>query len=281
MKITTASLSIAALLMSSAVLAEDMNNQTVLTLSKAGLGDSLVIDKINSSPCGYDVSSTTLITLKNSGLSESIISAMVRRCDQTHGEIIKTSSSDPKVRHLPGIYLMESWTNPPLLSVLRPSKPSGVRTKGNGSILFPLIAKQVIPGSRSRTPVQTTSPTFYFYFNTLNPNQSDFSLENSAAAQSPDEFTLVKFKQKGDARELDVGRASTYGGSLVSFKRGLDQRYAIKFTSAEQENGTYKVSPDTPLEPGEYAFVLTSDNGLSRIYDFSVVGDGSKAGAPS
>lgn len=272
-KITSILVCTAALMFSTSALAEVMNNDTVLSLAKAGLSDGLIIDKIDSEPCGYDVSTNSLITLKGAGLSENVISAMVRRC-ATLGEVRgiagDDASPDPKVRHSPGIYVMENWLSPNVLQKLRPSKAGGVKTSGNGSIVFPLIARLTVPGAQSHVPVAASAPVFYFYFNPSDPNVSDFGQENSAAAQSPDEFTLVKFRTKGDERELEMGRASAYGGSVVSFRKGLNPKTEIKVDAEEQGNGIFKVAPSKPLEPGEYAFVFTGANGSARIYDFSV-----------
>ena len=60
--------------------AETINNETIVTLVKAGLSEGLVIDKINSESCNYDVSTDKIIALKQLGVSDPVIAAMVRRC---------------------------------------------------------------------------------------------------------------------------------------------------------------------------------------------------------
>jgi hypothetical protein len=200
---------------------------------------------------------------------------MVRRCaslSKARGLAGDDASPDPMVRHSPGIYLFADGQPSPSLQVLRPSKSSGMKTSGNGSVLFPLIAKMVVPGLQGHVPVQTGTPVFYFYFNESDAKVSDFGTENSIAAQSPDEFSLVKFRQKSGERELEFGRASAYGGALVSMKKGIDPRVTIKFSAEDKGVGIFKVSLDKALDIGEYAFVFTGANGAARIYDFSVVG---------
>ena len=252
--------------------AEVMTNQTVLALLKAGLGDELVVAKINSEPCNYDVSTNSILSLKASGASERVIAAMVMRCasaSAARGIAGDDASSDPMVRHSPGIYVMENWQTPPHLQPVNASKSSGMKTSGNGSLLLPLVAKMILPGAYSRIQVPSSSPTFYFYFNPNDQAVSDFGQEHSAAAQSPDGFTLVRFKQRRDTRELEMGRASAYGGSLVSFRKGLTLKSSVPFTSAQRGSGIYQVSLGT-LEPGEYAFVFTGGDDSARVYDFSV-----------
>jgi hypothetical protein len=273
MSINRRLLALAALVMATAASAEVMTNDTVLTLVKAGLSEPLIIDKINSEPCGYDVSTKSLLALKNSGLSDSLIGAMVRRCaslSQVRGISGDDSSPDPKVRHSPGIYLMSTWSTPPALLKLRPSKASGIRTTGNGSVVFPLITKLQLTGDHSSVGILLNQPTFYFYFNVSDSNVSDFGLENSTAAQSPDEFSLIKFKLKKGAREVDVGRTAAYDGSIVSLRKGIDPRSTVGFATQDEGAGTYRVSMNQALEAGEYAFVFTGSNGAARVYDFSV-----------
>jgi hypothetical protein len=253
--------------------AEIMNNQAVVTLVKAGLGDELVIAKIDSESCSYDVSTNSILSLKSAGLSERVIAAMVLRCataSQVRGVTGDDSSPDPMVRHSPGIYVLEDWQHPNVLQPIRLSKSSGTRTSGNGSIVFPLKDKMVMQSASSRRPISVNNPTFYFYFNPSDLNVSDFGQERSRAAQSADEFSLVKFKQKGDTRELELGRVSFYNGSIVSSRNGMNLKNAIKFSSEDRGQGIFKVSV-SPLEPGEYAFAFTGANQSARIYDFTIL----------
>lgn len=254
--------------------AESLNNEKIIALTKAGLSEGLIIDKINSESCDYDVSTEKLIALKTAGIPDSVVGAMVRRCatlNQQRGIAGDDTSSDPRVRHSPGIYTFQNWLTPEKLQIIRPSKPSGVKSSGNGSILFPFVTKMVIPGGTSHTPEQTNHPEFYFYFNVSDEKVSDFGMENSISAQSPDEFSLVKFIKKGNDRELIMGKSSFYGNIAVSIKKGVESKYTIHFNSEELSHGIYKVTTEQDLDSGEYAFVFTGANGNSRIYDFSII----------
>ena len=262
-----------ALICSYAAAAQTISNDAIVTLSKAGLGDGLIIDKINSVPCGYDVSTDKIIALKHAGLSDNVLSAMVRRCAtvaQQRGVTGDDTSNDPKVRHSPGIYLMDDWLSPAKMQIIRPSKSSGMRSSGNGSVIFPFITKMMLPGDTSKLKITAGNPNFYFYFNTIDSAVSDFGTENSVAAQSPDEFSLVRFSQKSGAREIKMGKASFYGGAPVSLKKGIDPKSTVPFKSDDIGNGAYRVSVDGGLANGEFAFVFTGANGTSRIYDFSI-----------
>jgi hypothetical protein len=57
-----------------------IDNDTIIKMSKAGLGDDLIIQTIQLQPGHYDTKPDDLITLKQAGLSDRVISAM-----QAHG----------------------------------------------------------------------------------------------------------------------------------------------------------------------------------------------------
>ncbi len=258
---------------SNPAVAETLTNETIVTLAKAGLSEGLIIDKINSDACGYDVSTDKIIALKQAGVTDPIIGAMVRRCatlNQQRGIAGDDSSADPTVRHSPGIYALESWATPSKMQVIRPSKASGTKTTGLGSIVFPFMTKLIVPGVRSHIEIPLNSPDFYFYFNPSDEKVSDFGSENSAAAQSPDEFTLVKFAQKGSDRELNIGKTAYYGYAPVTHRQGVDPKYTIPVQTVEISKEIFKVNFVKDLDAGEYAFIFTGSNGNSRIYDFSL-----------
>lgn len=86
--------------------AQAMSDDVVITLVKAGLDETLIIDKINSMACGYDVSTEKLIALKRSGVSDAILSVLVRRCATVNQQ--RGVSRDSKVKRWRGSH------NPPL-----------------------------------------------------------------------------------------------------------------------------------------------------------------------
>ncbi len=62
---------------SSAMGAEVLTNDAIVTLIKAGLGEDLIIGKIRISQNQFDLSTEALLKLKNDGVSEAILKAMV------------------------------------------------------------------------------------------------------------------------------------------------------------------------------------------------------------
>ena len=56
-----------------------MNNDSVLKMVKAGLGDDLVIQTINTQSGQYVTDADSLVTLKTSGVSDRVITAMINK----------------------------------------------------------------------------------------------------------------------------------------------------------------------------------------------------------
>lgn len=249
--------------------AQTFDNRSVIALTQAGLGDATIMTKVDSLPCGYDVSTDGLIALKKAGVADPVIAAMVGRCTaSSRAQGLDNGSSDPMIKHAPGIYMAQEWLDQPRLAIIRPAIGSGNRTSGNGSVLFPLKSMLTVPQTESRNVAASSRPTFYFYFDTADRNVSDFGTERSLAAQSPSEFNLVKFKLKNGSREIEVGRMSAYFS--VSMRKGVQGKDATAFSADEIGDGIFKVSANEPMPAGEYAFVFSADSGKSRVYDFSV-----------
>jgi hypothetical protein len=58
---------------------EPLTNDSVIQMTKAGLGDSLIIQSINMAPSSFSLSTIDLIALKKAGVSERVIGAMLAR----------------------------------------------------------------------------------------------------------------------------------------------------------------------------------------------------------
>ena len=257
--------------------AQTFNNISVVSLHQAGLGEATIVTKINSLPCGYDVSTDGLISLKKAGLTDNIIAAMVSRCiASTRAQGIDNQSPDPLVKHTPGIYMLQDWVTPARLAILRPVIGGGNRTTGIGSIVFPMKSMLVIPQAQSQNQSNKMQPKFYFYFDVADKNVSDFGTERSRAAQSPSEFSLIKFRQRNNSREIEVGRMSTYITSNI--QKGVKAKDTYTFSAIEVGDGIFEVSVSYDLDPGEYAFIFSGETGRSRVYDFSIPGLPASAG---
>ena len=288
MKRVTLAVALAAVTFSVPVAAETLNNANVIELVKIGLGDEAVVAKIKASAAQFDTSTSALIALKQAGASSSVIAAMI---EATNGANVSANaqmssdSSDPKVPHPSGIYLLADWLPEPKMMVIDATTSN--QTKTGGFLGYALTAgiasmsfKTVVPRPNARVVTQRTRPTFYFYF-----DQAGRSLSNgggsafwvAGAVTSPNEFSLVRFDVKNDRREAKVGKFNIGGA-----KAGVMDKDRIPFTYTTIAPGVYEVKPDNELAGGEYGFIYSASTGgggvgiagmgaqTSKIFDFSI-----------
>ncbi len=270
------------LFVSSGAIAETLTNATVIALVNAGLGQETIAAKVRNATGDFDVSTEKLIELKRLGVSDTIIAAMLDSATKSQtaaATAFQNESTDPKVPHASGLYVLADWDSPAKMARLDATTANQSRTSGMfGAILTSGLAslkvKTAIPNPTSKTKVRTARPTFYFYFDAANPTAGLAGLYFSsigASVTSPNEFTVVKFQSKKGVREVTTGKVSAFGGG--SF--GLVDKDKIPFSSAVISPGVFKVTIDAAMPKGEYAFVYSTGGGtnagsISRAFDFTI-----------
>lgn len=246
--------------------ADTFDNESVVALAAAGVGDAVLLAKIGSLPCSYDVSTEQIIRLKKAGVTNAVITAMVTRCSgAARAQGAEASSSDPLVRRPAGLYIQAGEGEGATIRVIRPSNAGGARLTGNGSLLFPNTARLAIANPSAQTTAATNRPVFYFYFDASDRKTGDFGTSASAAAQSPSEFSLVRFETQGGQRQMTIGKATPFKTTI-----GLDPAHVLPFSTSEIGDSIFRVEPDAPLPPGQYGFVLRAGSDAYRIYDFQI-----------
>jgi hypothetical protein len=234
-----------------------------VALSTAGLGAGPILAKVRQAPCGYDTSASALIALKQAGVPEPVITAMIERCA---GGAAAAGGAAPSA----GIYLADTARSGAGLTLLRPSAQSSTKLVGNGSILFPHILRLIVPWPAARLVSPGPRPVFQFQFDPASRHVGGFGEVASDAAQSPSEFSLVRFRVEGGNRQVPIGRAEPYVQVT-----GIDPKNTLPFSVTDLGGGGFRVEMAQPLEPGEYGFVLLGERErrggtVYRIYDFAV-----------
>ena len=255
-----------AMLMASAAFAETLNNDSVLALLDAGLGDEVVIAKIKSSPSSFDLSTDTIIALKQRGVSGPVLAAMISASAVPASTAMSIDSPDPVVPHPSGIYLggIEKMTRIESTTT-RQARTSGMLGAALTGGLSGMRIKAAINGPTANVRTNENRPVFYFYF-----DQAEQGLGAAGGAiTSPQEFSLISFEPKKDKREAVVGSVGL-GGT----KAGLRDKDQRDFEVTQIKPGVYKVIPTETLIPGEYGFISggvgAGANATFRVFDFGV-----------
>lgn len=261
-----------------------LNNDSVIKLVKAGLSDDLIVSTVNAQPGTYDTSTDGIIALKTAGASDKVVAAIVGRAAAPAASVaIPTPAAvasaapdpnDPASAHDPGVYLMTTTHDGKSQLVFIDRAGSGREKTSNvlGSAFSYGIAKAKIkaeiPGAHAPVRTQEARPVFYMYFPSSNVLGG---FGGNDVITSPAQFSLLSVEEKKDHRETAVAKMG-----FASASAGTDSKRMTLFTTDRVRNGVYKITPNTDLPAGEYAFIASSGMGGPAtthtvvIYDFGV-----------
>lgn len=277
-KLVLAAVLAAAMVPAGVFAAEKITNETVITLTQAGLGDEAIIAKIEGSDTAFDLSTSQMVELKQKGVSGPVIAAMLKRSSALAGGrgAMSLDSIDPMVPHPAGVYLVMGGTAGDRMQRLDPTVSTQAKTGGIMGYAFTggiasMSVKASIQNDAARYNASTSTPTFYFFFDEANGQSNTFAAGVAATVTAPSEFTLVQLTPKKGRRETRVGSINVGGA-----KTGVMDKDRLAFDYEMVRPGVYKVTPKRPLESGQYGFIysLTGGGGAgaltARIFDFGV-----------
>lgn len=270
-----------------------------------GLSEQLVLAAVRRAVNpAFDLAPQGLIALKKAGVSEAIISVMmdpsapppaptpaaerprpssrmpVREAPSVGLRAASDDPSDPTAPHPPGIYVDLG----PDGGGLVPLEPAGYTGGKTGGVFKSILTAGIVKakwkaelrGPRANQRIAMPSPAFYFYFEVANAGlstQGNFP-GMGVPATSPNEFVFARFKATRSGRELIVGEIGSYGAST-----GARSKDTIDVKIERLAPGAYRVTPELPMEPGEYCIfhagtisaVGPGGGGtLGRLFDFGV-----------
>jgi len=280
-------LSLVVVMASAAFGQETMTNDEVISLTKAGLSSAIIIGKIKTSTTNFDLSTDSLIKLKQAGVGDDIVGAML---EAKSGKSISTAPAgnangsaavgalgdpnDPMAKHNYGIYMYEEKDGARRMTQVKPSVSAQNRTGGlfTSQLTYGIgkvKTKANLPGRSADLQITETMPTFYFYLDV-----STGGLNTASGVPSdPKEFTLVRFNQRSDNREVTISKSNAFGG-----KGGLSDEYVVEFKAEDLGNGIFKITPAAALKKGEYGFYLVNSGNSntgsavgSKFFDFGVM----------
>lgn len=265
---------------------DEMTNDEVISLTKAGLSSSIIVGKIKTSKTSFDMSTDALIKLKQAGVGDDVVGAMLEAksgkpvggsTSSSTGAAELTASGDPNdpmSKHGYGIYLYEEKDGARKMTRLNPNVSAQNRTGGAFTAsmtpfgLGKIKTKTNLPGRNATMQINSTDPVFYFYLDTSSGGMNT----SSGIPSTPNEFTLVRFNQRSDNREVTIAKSNSWGG-----KGGLSDEYVVGLKAEDLGNGTFKVTATAPLKKGEYGFMLLNSGNAnsaagvgSKFFDFGV-----------
>jgi len=219
-----------------------LDNDQVIQMTKADLGDSIIIAKIKSAKeVNFALSTDDLVALKKAGISKDVITAMLDRVAADNAPS-QSASGGTKVT-------LATTSGEVELKVLS----GDVR-----QIVAPWVGTKrfvVFTGVSAPTKTKDRRPSLVF-----------------ASERDPKEvFWLVKLDQDDDEdamdRSLDVQSPGAWGGVLSS---APDEDFIIECAVNEEKPGLWRYTPEKNLKPGEYALYTCRGESAASIYDFSV-----------
>lgn len=263
---------------------EVITNEEVISLSKAGLSNSIIVNKIRTSKSKFDLSTNALIKLKQAGISDDIVGAMLAAKTGTSTTMTTGATNDvsgnaagdpndPMSPHNFGLYLFEEKDGVKKMTQLTPNVSAQNRTGGlfTSSLTYGIgkvKTKANLPGTAANLQLKETQPTFYFYLDTKSGGLNT----SSGIPSTPNEFTLVRFNVRSDNREVTIAKGNAFG-----MKGGLSDEYVVAFDAQDIGNGIFKVTPKISLKNGEYGFYLINSGGSNasaavgaKFFDFGV-----------
>jgi hypothetical protein len=167
-----------------------------------------------------------------------------------------------------GVYALDTYMGLPQLLPLDQSSGEINRNTAHNVLratINPVAgAKHTIELAGPSAKVQAHASLPSLYINIEGTGEDDTS--SSPAAELPwDRFRIVRLQSKGDKRIVGSIKVAVYG----KVSQGQDQ---IPATAEQLGEGWVKLTPNAPLDPGEYAVVeVLGRQGInSYVWDFGV-----------
>ena len=216
-----------------------LDNAQVINMTKADLGDAVIIAKIKASKeIKFDLETDDLVNLKTAGVSKAVIAAML---DRSTVKSSPSSSAGPKV----------------LLS----SKSGDIELKAMDATLKQYVAPFV--GLRRFVEFSPKAATTRI-------KDGQPALLVTSDRDPGRTCAYVKIYHDKDSRWIDLEAPGGWGGSISNRPYG---ECLLKYSVAEEKSGVWRFKPDSELSPddyGLYCFSGSAEGGSFVIYEFGI-----------
>jgi hypothetical protein len=240
---------------------DTLTNDSVVKLVKAGLGEDIIVNMINTQPSKFSTSADSIVALKKAGVSDRVIAAMVSRPSggaaapaAPAAPMARPAEAAPMVSEI-GVYIRKegAWAdlNPEVINFKTGGVIKSIGTAG--------IVKGDVNGhlNGAHSPNLVKTPLEFLIY--------------TADGVAITEYQLLKLREQKDSREF---RTMTGG---VMHASGGATRDAMAFESKKLAPRTYQITLEN-LSPGDYGFLpptgsdATGSSGrLGKLYSFRLL----------
>jgi hypothetical protein len=218
-----------------------LDNAEVIKLTKADMGDVVIIAKIKSATSVQFATGTDdLIKLKAAGVSKDVMAALLDRTNAPAGGATAASSASASVT----LQAKEGAVS------LREIE-GDVKT-----IVAPFVGMRrfiVFPEFSAKTRTKDLKPTVTI-----------------ATDKDPRKvYWMVKLdpSNKDKERSLDIESPGYWGGVMTS---APDGDTLIKVDVVEEKPGLWRLTPTKQLKPGEYGIYIGKGEKAANLFDFGI-----------
>jgi hypothetical protein len=236
---------------------EPLNNASIVKMTKAGLGDDLIVSMVQNQPGHYDLTPDTLTSLKSGGVSEKVLAAMAAKnnAPAASAGTGAAKSADPFEDLDTGVYFKwkGEWT--PVGTEAVNWKTGGVlKSIGSGGIVKGDVNGHL---NGKESPTKVTTPL-------------ELLIKAPEGSEGTD-YQLVKLHVNSDNREF---RTKTGG---VFHSSGGSTKDDVAFEETKVAKHTYTLTFKDIPSPGEYAFLApgltnsTASGSTGKAYTFHLL----------
>lgn len=244
---------LAALFLASLLMAQQaLDNTAVLKMTKAGLGDDVIVSMVQNQPGHYELTPDTLVSLKKDGVSDKVLAAMAAK-NAAPPAAATAAGKDPYEDLDIGVYykLKDVWT-------LIPSEAVNWKT---GGVLKSIASQGIVKGDVNGH---------------LNGKQSATELRSpleilikTAEGVEATDYQLVHMHANSDNREFRTKTGGVFHASGGATKDG------VPFQETRIAKHVYTLTlPDKLASGGEYGFLApgltnsTASGSTGKAYTF-------------
>jgi hypothetical protein len=229
-----------------------MDNESVIKMAKAGLGDELIVETINTQPGQYATDADALVALKGAGVSDRVITAMINKGRRQLTNVSEKPIELSDVNEI-GVYYKDhtgKWV---------PIEPEIVHIKSGGFIKSTVTHGIIredrnghLNGRESKLALQCPIEVLIYVPEGVSANEYDF----------------IRFRINSDNREFRV-----LTGGVFHSTGGAD-RDEVKFNPVKTSPHTYQFTVEKNTGGGEYGILPPGTGNVTnggKIYTFAIV----------